>query len=136
SVAVAPALLVNQACNSVEFPEPSHSTVLFCAAFTNVGAVVSSIVEVAVVVTTLPQASLPVKITSTLPVAPHAATKLAASSLFVQVTVEQLSVASAPTWFANQLFNACVVFVPHCTIKLCACFVNTGNVVSTTLTVA
>ena len=50
---------------------PSHSTVSSSAAVSIVGLVVSSIVNVAVVVLALPQSSVAVNVTIALPVAPQ-----------------------------------------------------------------
>ena len=68
SSAVAPPLLVNQAFRAVVLPAPSHSTVSSVAPAVRVGAVVSSMVNVAVVDAALPQSSVAVKMTSTAPV--------------------------------------------------------------------
>ena len=50
---------------------PSHSTVSLSAAVSMLGLVVSSIVNVAVVVLALPQSSVAVNVTIALPVAPQ-----------------------------------------------------------------
>ena len=70
SSAVAPPLLESHALNSAALLEP-HSTVLSEAANVRVGAVVSTISNMAVVVATLPQSSVAEKITSTAPVPAH-----------------------------------------------------------------
>ena len=75
-------------------PAPSHSTVLFDASVSIVGGVVSCIVNVAVVVLVLPQASVAVKVTVTAPVAPHRS--LNDDELLLQVTPPHTSLAVAP----------------------------------------
>ena len=63
--------MFNHAVKAAVFPNPSHSTTLFWAEAVNIGLVVSSIVKIALVVEAFPQSSVAVKITSTLPEAPH-----------------------------------------------------------------
>ena len=75
SVAAAPPLLANQALISAILPEPSHSTVKSLLVTVIVGAVLSSTVIVAVVCAVLPQSSVAVKVTSTVPVSPHKSLK-------------------------------------------------------------
>ncbi|MBL0146585.1 MAG: hypothetical protein IPP48_13460 [Chitinophagaceae bacterium] len=71
SVAAAPPLLDNHAANADVLPLPSHSTVLLDACVPIVGACVSAMVNVALVVLLLPQSSVAVKMTVAEPVAPH-----------------------------------------------------------------
>ena len=61
----------SQAFKAAVLPMPSHSTVSSSAAVSIVGLVVSSIVNVAVVVLALPQSSVAVNVTIALPVAPQ-----------------------------------------------------------------
>ena len=63
SLAAAPARLSNQALRASVLPSPSHSTVSSEAAMSMVGAVVSSMVNVAVVLLALPQSSVAVNST-------------------------------------------------------------------------
>ena len=70
SEAVAPPLLSNQAFNASTLPMPSHSTVWSEAAVMS-GLVVSSMVNVAVVLLAFPQSSVAVKVTVAEPVAPQ-----------------------------------------------------------------
>ena len=80
-----------------------------------VGAVVSSIVNVAVVVAVLPHASVAVKITVALPVAPQSS--LNAVKLLLQVTPLHASVAVAPPLLASHAFSAAVLPAPsHSTV--------------------
>jgi len=71
SEAVAPAFDVNHAVNSARFPAPSHSTVMSDAAISMLGAVVSTILKVAVVDAVFPQSSVAVNVTKASPVCPH-----------------------------------------------------------------
>ncbi len=68
------------------------------------GAVVSSVVKVAVVELKFPQASVAVKVTVSVPVAPQASLRPVLS--LVQVTPEHASEASAPPLSANHAVNA------------------------------
>ena len=70
SEAVAPPLLFNQPFKASMLPMPSHSTVSSEAAVM-AGLVVSSMVNVAVVLLALPQSSVAVKVTAAEPVAPQ-----------------------------------------------------------------
>ena len=70
SDAMAPPLLASHPSRSAALPAPSHSTVASMAAMSMAGAVVSSIVNVAVVLLLLPQSSVAVKVTVAVPVAP------------------------------------------------------------------
>ena len=79
SVASAPPLSANQAANAAAFPAPSHSTVSFAATTVMVGSVVSSMMNVAVVVLVLLQSSAAVNVTDTVPVTPQESAKLEAS---------------------------------------------------------
>jgi hypothetical protein len=75
SDAMAPPLLANHALSAAVFPDPSHSTVSSEASVSMLGGVVSSIVKVAVVVVVKRQASVAVKVTTALPVAPQSSLK-------------------------------------------------------------
>src|SRR6056297_1947009 len=72
SNAAPPPWLFNQLLRSVVLPEPSQNTVKSLGLVVISGAVVSSIVKVAVVVLVLPQSSVAVKVMIEVPVAPHA----------------------------------------------------------------
>ena len=93
SEAVAPPLSFNQAFKASMLPMPSHSTVWSEAAVMS-GLVVSSIVNVAVVLLALPQSSVAVKVTVAEPVAPQSSLKPSKSLL--QVTSLHTSDAVAP----------------------------------------
>src|SRR5690606_39705810 len=71
SDASAPPLFANHAFKAAVFPSPSLSTVSSEAATSIFGAVVSSIVKVAVVVLVSPHSSVAVKVTVAEPVAPQ-----------------------------------------------------------------
>ena len=71
SVAAAPPLASNHAVKSAVLPVPSHSTVSLTAMTVIVGSVVSTMVNVAVVVLLLLLQSSTVKVTVTAPVAPQ-----------------------------------------------------------------
>ena len=73
---------------------PSHSTVKGLAAVSMLGAVVSSMVNVAVALLALPQASVAVKVTVAPPVAPQLSLRAVKSCSMV--TSLQLSLAVAP----------------------------------------
>src|SRR6476660_2009585 len=93
------------------------------------GAVVSTIVNEAVVVVAFPQLSVAVKITEAVPVCPQPSLK--AVKLLVQVTDEQTSEAAAPPLDASHACNAAVFPCPsHATEALAACVVIDGGVVS------
>ena len=100
SVAVAPPLLSSQFERSTLLPAPSHSTVASAAAITS-GAVVSSMVNVAVVDVALPQSSVAVKVTVAAPVAPQSS--LNASKSFVHITPPHASVAVAPPLLSSHV---------------------------------
>ena len=110
SEAAAPPLDDNQACKAAALPAPSHCTVALTAAVSIVGAVVSSIANVAEVVAVLPQSSVAVNSTVTLPVLPQPS--LNPSKLLDQVTLEQISEATAPPLDDNQACNASVLPFP------------------------
>lgn len=83
-------------------------------------------------VAAFPHASVAVKITVT--AAEQSLDN--ALKLFVHVTVEQASFATALPWLANQLFSADWFPVPsHCTIRFEACVVIDGAVMSCTFIV-
>src|SRR5690606_25124694 len=135
SSATAPPLLDNQEFNASVLPKPSHSTVISSAASTKTGAVVSTIVKVAVVLLLLPHSSLAVKVTVALPVAPHSSLKPLKS--WLQVIALHRSLATAPPLVNNQLVRAVVLPKPsHSTIISCAATSSTGAVVSTMVKVA
>jgi len=99
------------------------------------GAVVSSIVNVAVEEVALPQASVAVNVTEAVPVFPQAS--LSAVKLFVQVTLEHISEAAAPPFEANQAVKAAVLpFPSHSTVAFAAAVSIVGAVVSSIVNVA
>ncbi len=102
SVAFAPPLLFNQLFKSVVLPCPSQTTDTPDAGVVILGATVSMILKVALVVAVLPQASVAVKITVALPAAPQPVIPV---KLLVQVTALQLSVAKAPPLKLSQRFK-------------------------------
>ena len=128
----APPLEANQAFKSALFPAPSHGTVKSLAAVSILGSVVSSIVNVAVVVLEFPQTSVAVKVTVAAPVAPQRS-ESALKSLD-QVTPLQLSDADAPPLEANQAFKAAAFPAPsHSTVLLLAAVLIVGAMVSSTV---
>ena len=113
----------SQAFNSLVLPSPSHSTVRSSGIVVKTGAVVSTMVKVAVVVVVLPQSSVAVQVTIAEPVAPHSS--LNAVKSFVMVTSPQASVAATP---ASQLLSFDVLPKPsHSTVRFCGIWVNTGG---------
>ena len=136
SSAVAPPLLVNQAFRAVVLPAPSHSTVSSVAPAVRVGAVVSSMVNVAVVDAALPQSSVAVKITSMAPV--PAQVKAKSWKLLDHVTLPQRSVAApAPPLATSQAFSSSVLPRPsHSVVTSVALLAMLGGVVSLTVKVA
>ena len=94
SDAIAPPLEASQSERPEALPAPSHSTVESAAAMSMAGAVVSSIVNVAVVLLLLPQSSVAVKVTVAAPVAPQSSLKESKSLL--HVTLLQATGAIAP----------------------------------------
>ncbi len=87
-------------------------------------------VNVAVVEDWLFEASVAVKVTVAVPVAPQPS--LNPLKLFVQVNPEQVSLATAPPLLANHAFNAAVFpFPSHSTVWLMADTVMVGGVLST-----
>ena len=134
SEAAAPPLLASHTSRSAALPAPSHSTVASIAAMSMAGAVVSSIVNVAVVLLLLPQASVAVKVTVAMPEAPQASLK--ASKSLLQVTPLQASEAAAPPFEASHAFNASLLPAPsHSTVRLEASRSMVGAVVSMTVMV-
>ena len=114
-------------------PAPSHSTVKSEASTTS-GAVVSSMVNVAVVEVALPQSSVAVKVTVTAPVAPQASLK--AEKSFVQDTALQLSTAIAPPWpLSHPLRSAMLPMPSHSTVTSAAATSMFGAVTSSTVMV-
>ena len=92
-------------------------------------------VKLAVVVEVFPQASVAVKVTEAVPVAPHRS--LSEVKLLLQETVPQSSVALAPPLLASHAFRASVFPAPsHSTLRLEACVVMVGAVVSTMVMLA
>ena len=99
-----------------------------------VGAVVSSIVNVAVVEEEFPQASVEVNVTVADPVAPQSS--LSPLKLLDQEMPEQTSEEVAPPYVASQLLSSTVLPAPsHSTVKLDAEVIS-GFVVSTIVNVA
>src|SRR5690606_18406897 len=99
------------------------------------GAVVSSMVKVAVVLLSLPHSSVAVKITVALPVAPHSS--LNTVKLLLHVTSPHISLATAPPLFNNQASKAAVLPIPsHSTVISCAGKSMVGSVVSSMVKVA
>ena len=110
-------------------PMPSHSTVSSEAAVMS-GAVVSSMVKVAVVLLALSQSSVAVKITVTDPVAPQSS--LNPSKSLLHSMLLQLSVAEAPPLLFNHAFNASMLPMPsHSTVWSAASMSMTGATSST-----
>ncbi len=135
SPAMAPPLLANQAFKASTFPAPSHSTTSSEASTSMLGAVVSSMVKVAVVEVALPQSSVAVNVTVAEPVAAHSS--LRASKSLDHVTALQTSLAIAPALFANQAFNASKLPAPsHSTVSSIAETSMDGAVVSSMVKVA
>ncbi len=91
-------------------PVPSHCTVVLAAAVVMVGGVLSIIVSVAVVGVVFPQASVATNVTVVLPEAPHPV--FTTVKLFVQVTPEHRSVATAPPLLFNQACKAVLLPFP------------------------
>ena len=106
------------------------------AATSIVGFAVSSMVKVAVVVVKFPQASVAVKVTVSVPVAPQSSLRPVLS--LVQVTPEHTSDALAPPLAANHAAKAPEGSdVPsHCTVLFAAAVVKVGTVVSSMVKVA
>ena len=129
SVAVAAAKVTT----AEQFPASLDTLILSGQVIT--GAVESSMVKVAVVVVSFPQASVAVKVTSSNPVAPQASLKPVLS--LDQVTPEQESDALAPPLFVNHAANAPAgSAVPsHSTVLFAATAVKVGAVVSSTFIV-
>src|SRR5690606_589920 len=71
SLAIAPPLLSNQPIKSSILPLPSHSTVTSLAGSSKSGAVVSTMVKLACVLTLLPHSSVAIKLIVVTPVMPH-----------------------------------------------------------------
>ena len=93
--------------SSVAGISPAHDTVTSVGkSLVKIGFVVSSTVNIAVVVDMFPQASVAVKVTVMLPAFPQVDRNAAVAPLFDQVTVPQLSVAIAPPLVANQALNS------------------------------
>ena len=134
SVTVAPPLEVSQASSSEAFPAPSHSTVIAIASASTVGAVVSSIVKIAVVLVALLQSSVAVNTTVTVPVVPQSS-PIEAKSL-LQVTPLQASVAAAPPLAVSQASRSAPLPSPsHSTVIAIASAFMIGAVVSCTVTI-
>ena len=134
SEALAPPLLASHASRSAALPTPSHSTVASIAAMSKVGAVVSSMVNVAVVLLLLPQSSVAVKVTVASPVAPQSSLKEAKSLL--QVTSPQASEALAPPLLLSHASRSAALPAPsHSTERLEASTSMVGAVVSMTVMV-
>ena len=135
SLAMASPLPANHAFNSSLLPAPSHSTTKSEAATSMLGAVVSSMVKVAVVLVALPQSSVAVNVTEAAPVAPHASLSMVKS--WLHVTFPQMSLAMASPLLANHAFNASLLPAPsHSTVKSEAATSMDGAVVSSMVNVA
>jgi len=78
---------------------------------TRYGGVVSSILNVAVVVAVFPQASVAVKVTSALPVAPQPS--LNAVKLFVHNTGAHSALEAAPPFAPSQFVSSSLLLGPH-----------------------
>src|SRR5687768_1133483 len=125
--------LANQLFIWVVLPLPSHSTVRSDGAAVQVGSVTSTIVNVASFVISLPQASVKVKVTVALPVAPHRS--LSDVKLWVTVAVPLHT--SLSEKLANQLFIWVVLPLPsHSTVRSDGAAVQVGSVTSTIVNVA
>ena len=110
-------------------PEPSHSIVKSEASVSMLGDVVSSIVNVDVVVDSLPQSSVAVNVTVALPVDPQSSESAVKSLL--QVTPEQTSLAEAPPFEFNQACKSTSLPSPsHSTVVSEASTSTLGDVVS------
>ena len=130
SEAEAPPLLASHASKSAVFPEPSHSTVMLEAS-TTTGPSMSSIVNTAIELAALPQASVAVKVTVADPVAPQSSLNELKS--LVHVTSPQASIAVAPPLLAIHASSSPALPVPsHATVAFEAS-VNTGAVESVTV---
>ncbi len=136
SLALAPPLFANHAANAAALPEPSHSTIESLAAVVISGAVVSLMVNVAVVVLKLPHESVALNVTRAEPVLPQPS--LSPPKLFDQITPPlQISLALAPPLFANHAANAAALPAPsHSTMESLAAVVISGAVVSLMVKVA
>ena len=117
SEAVAPPWLVNQASSSAALPEPSHSTVASLASV-KVGAVLSSMVKMAVVLVLLPQLSVAENVTVAEPVSPQSSLKPEKS--WLHVTSLQPSEASAPPLSASQASRSALFPAPSHSTKASA----------------
>ena len=99
------------------------------AAMSMAGAVVSSIVNVAVVLLLLPQSSVAVKVTVAMPVAPQASLK--ASKSLLQVTSLHASEALAPPLLVSHASRSAALPAPsHSTVASMAAMSMAGAVVS------
>ena len=130
SEAEAPPLFASHASTSAVFPKPSHSTVMLEAS-TTAGPSMSSIVNTAIELAALPQASVAVKVTVADPVAPQSSLNELKS--LVHVTSPQASIAVAPPLLAIHASSSPALPVPsHATVAFAAS-VNTGAVESVTV---
>jgi uncharacterized protein (DUF736 family) len=135
SLADAPPLLANHAANAAVLPCPSHATVKSDASVSIVGAIVSIIVNVAVVLVALPHESVAVNVTVAAPVAPQPSLKPV--KLFVHLTPLHTSLALAPPLLANHAANAAVLPCPsQATVKSDASVSIVGAIVSMIVNVA
>ena len=113
-------------------PVPSHSTVLLLAAVSILGAVVSSIVNVASRLIELLLESVSVKVTVSFPVPPQASLK--PKLLFEMITSPQLSVPEKVLF--NQLLNSVVFPAPsHSTVKSLGGNIQVGSSASTLMVI-
>ena len=126
----------SHALSSAVLPLPSHSTVRSEAAVSIVGGVVSSMVNVAWVVSVLPQSSVAVKITVAAPVAPHRSVR--AEKSCENVTVPQVSEAApVPPFDASHALSSAVLPLPsHSTVKFEAAVSIVGGVESIAMLVS
>jgi hypothetical protein len=116
-------------------PWPSQATVKSDASVSIVGAIVSTIVNVAVVLVALPHESVAVNVTVAAPVAPQPSLKPV--KLFVHLTPLHTSLALAPPLLANHAANAAVLPCPsHATVKSDASVSIVGAIVSIIVNVA
>ena len=99
------------------------------------GSVLSSMVNVAVVLEVFPQSSVAVKVTVSAPVAPQRSLKPAL--LLLQVTLPHASLATAPPLLESQAAKAAALPAPsHSTVSSAATVSMLGSVVSSMVNVA
>ena len=125
-----PEKLTNQAANApLGSAVPSHSTVISAGGVAHTGSVVSSIVKIASCVIAFPLASVNVKVTVSVPVAPQSSESPVL--LLVTIGFGQLSV---PVKLVNQFVKSVVFPEPsHCTVISAGAFTHVGSISSTTI---